>query len=98
MKFYLNYELKIGKGVKLRAINEMMRIIDAEDSKNEYIKKKHGYKYNFIDKKIGNTFKVGRVTISMIKWVCRYNHYRKQDEMINDYMQINRILGACHTM
>ena len=50
------------------------------------MKKKHGYKYDFIDKKARNTFKVGRVITPMIKCVCRYNYFEKQDEIINDYM------------
>ena len=94
MKFYGNYELKREKGVKLRAINEIMWIIDTEYSENEYVKKKHGYKYDFIDKKARNTFKVGRVIISMIKYVYGYNHYGKRDKMINDYM-VETICPRC---
>ena len=78
MKFYSNYGLKRENGVKLRAINKITRIIDTEDSKNEYIKKKYGYKYDFIDKKARNTFKVGRVIISMIKCIYRCNHYENE--------------------
>ena len=39
--------------------------------------KKYGYKYDFIDKKAQNAFKVGRVRTSMIKCICTYNYYRK---------------------
>ena len=61
----------------MRAINEIMRTIDAEDSENKYIKKNYRYKYDFIDKKAQNAFKVRRVIISIIKCVYGYNYYRK---------------------
>ena len=39
VKFYGNYRLKRETEVKLRAINEIMWMIDTEDSENECVKK-----------------------------------------------------------
>ena len=51
VKFYSNYGLKRGKGVKLRAINETIQIIDAKDSKNEYVKKNMDININLLIKR-----------------------------------------------
>ena len=75
MKFYSSYRLRRKEGVKLRFINKIIRILDTKEPENEYSKKKHGYKYDFIDIEAQNSFKVGRVTISIIRYTHGYNHY-----------------------
>ena len=86
VKFYGNYGLKRDDGLQSRSTNEIIRIIDAKKVENEYIKKKYGYKNDFIDIEARNAFRVGKVTTSMIKCAHGYNHYGQRDAMINENM------------
>jgi len=86
IRFYGNYCIKQNNEVKLKSVNEILRIHDARESEQEYCRKKLGYKYDMIDLEARNTFKVGKVTTSMIKCVYGYNHYGQRDVMINDEM------------
>ena len=84
--FYRNYWLRNEKDIKLKSINKIIRIIDTRDAEQEYIKNKLGYKHDLIDLEARNAFKVGKVTILMIKYIYGYNHYSQWDIMINEYM------------
>ena len=51
IKFDGNYSLRNEEDVKLKSINKVIRIIDARDAEQEYVKNKLGYKHNLIDLK-----------------------------------------------
>jgi len=86
IRFYGNYCLKQNNEMKLKSVNEVMRISDAREVEFEYCKKKLGFKYDMVDLEARNAFKGGKVTTSMIKCVYGYNHYGQRDVMINDEM------------
>ena len=83
MKFYGNYGLKRNDGLQSRSTNEILRIIDAKKMENEHAKQKYGHKNDFIDIEARNTFRVGKITTSMIKCAHGHNHYGQRDAMIN---------------
>jgi len=94
IKFYGNYCLRQEEQVQLKSINETIRIIDAKEDKEEYIRKKLGHIHDMIDIEARNAFKIGKVTPSMLKCVYGYNHYGQRDAMINDYM-VEAICPRC---
>ena len=67
-----------------RLIKEVVRIINAIENEEEYVIKKYGHKKEFIDKGARNTFKIGKVTISIIKYAHRFNYYGLREAMINN--------------
>ena len=71
---------------QLKSINEIIRIIDAKEDEDDYVKNKLGHIHDMIDIEARNAFKVGKVTTSMLKCVYGCNHYSQHDAMINDYI------------
>ena len=94
IRFYGSYCLKQDDEVKLKSVNEVIRIMDAKESEEEYCRNKLGYKYDMVDLEARNAFKVGKVTRSMIKCVYGYNHYGQRDAMINEEM-VEAICPRC---
>ena len=64
----------------------MIRIIDRREEEKKYVKKKFGYKADFIDIEARNSFQTNKIIISIIKCAHRYNHYSLRDVMINENM------------
>ena len=86
IKFNGSYCIKRDGNMQSRAIQEMIRIIDAKEKENEYAQKKYKQKYDFIDMEARNTFKVGEVSTAMMKFAHGYNHYGVRDAMVNSNM------------
>ena len=72
--------------MQLRAIKEVVRIINAREKEEEYATKKYQYRKEFIDIEVRNVFKTGKVTTSMIKYAHRFNHYGMREVIIINNM------------
>ena len=69
IKFYGNYYLMQDDQCQLKLINEIIRIIDAKEDEDDYIKNKLGHIHDMIDIEARNAFKVGKVNTSILKCV-----------------------------
>ena len=78
----------------MRAIKEVVRILDAREKEKEYVNKKYRYRKEFIDMEVRNVFQTGKVTTSMIKCAHRFNHYGLREAIINNNM-VESICPQC---
>jgi len=86
IKFNGSYCIKQDGKIQSRAIQEMIRIIDAKEKEDEYAQKKYQHKYDFIDMDARNAFKAGEVSTSILKFTHGYNHYGVRNAMVNSNM------------
>ena len=82
-KHYGCYSMKIECKVQERPKKEMTRTIDAKNSEENYAKAKFGCKIEFIDVKARSTFKINKITTSMMKCAHGNNHYGERDAIMN---------------
>ena len=76
VKHYGNYALMRKDIAASRAVQEVMRIIDAKKAGKKHGKKKLEHRCNFVDIDARNIFKLNAVTLSIIKCAHSFNHFR----------------------
>ena len=84
--FYGSYNVTRAGEMQSKAVNEVVRIVDAREEESKHVEKKYGHKKEFIDIEARNAFKIGKVTPSMMKCAHGYNHYGVREAMINNNM------------
>ena len=72
-------------------IAEMNRVIDVEKNKYDYTINIVGSRAQYIDFNVRNSFFSG-VTISIIKYATKFNHYSKRNKVINRRLPSNECL------
>ena len=86
VKYYGIYNIHKDGIPQMRSIKEVIRIIDATQEERNHIRRKYGYKEEFIDIEARNAFIGNKVTTSMIKCANGFNHYGLRHAMINGNM------------
>ena len=66
-----------------KSIKKSIRIEDSIEVEIKYIKGKLRSKLYLIDMKV-RIFCTGNTTVGLIKWICRYNHYKIKNKIINN--------------
>ena len=84
IKFEGYWALNIKEQIVMNSIKEAIRIADAEDSLNEYIKKKYQHNTDFIDIKVREAFRNKGIIASMIACSHGYNHYGIRNVIFNN--------------
>ena len=83
-QFYRQCTLMQEDLTKLRAVKEVIHIIDAIKVENQYAKKKLKNNYELHDIEARNTFQKGKVTSAIIKCAHGINLYRLRVEIMNN--------------
>ena len=86
IKFHGNYAMMHNDVIMSRNIQDAVRIIDGKKAEQQHKKRKLGHNYEFVDQDTRNVFKLKDVTLSMLKYSYRFNHYGLRDSMFNDNM------------
>ena len=68
----------------MRAVKEVLRVIDAKEEEKRQAEKKLKCKLDFVDLEARDLFHANEVTTSIIKCAHGFNHYGLRHSMINN--------------